>query len=162
MNIAPNELEQVLLKTLSPKHLKTITAKAQRQTIKTLTQTINQQLRQHMKLPAKAIKKRLRYRFDDRPEATLWLGLNPLPLIKFGKPRQTAQGVRVGSNVVDGTFVATMPSGHTGVYRRKTKARLPITEVTQSFEPIRAPLTRALEQTAKQHYEQSILEQLNP
>ena len=45
----------------------------------------------------------------------------PVPLIKYGA-RQTGKGVSVdvlhGRKVITGAFIATMPSGHTGVYVR--------------------------------------------
>ena len=47
----------------------------------------------------------------------------------MGKMRQTAKGVRVGKHSFDGAFIAKMPGGHTGVFKRKTKARLPIKEM---------------------------------
>lgn len=48
--------------------------------------------------------------------------------------RQTKKGVTFGLNtggkrtLIKGAFVATMKSGHTGVFRRRGKARLPIDE----------------------------------
>lgn len=45
----------------------------------------------------------------------------PIPLIKYGA-RQTSKGVSVdvlhGRKLIAGAFIATMPSGHTGVYVR--------------------------------------------
>lgn len=45
----------------------------------------------------------------------------PVPLIKYGA-RQTGKGVSVdvlhGRKLIAGAFIATMPSGHTGVYVR--------------------------------------------
>ena len=48
---------------------------------------------------------------------------------RLGKMKQTAQGVRVGKHSFDGAFIAKMPTGHTGVFKRKTKQRLPIKEM---------------------------------
>lgn len=54
-----------------------------------------------------------------------------IPLIEFGG-RQTAKGVSYdlgrGRNTAPGTFIATMPSGHRGVFGRRGKRRLPIVE----------------------------------
>lgn len=45
--------------------------------------------------------------------------LTRVPLIEFGKKKRPAQA-----------FIATMPrSGHTGIYRRKSRRRLPIVEL---------------------------------
>jgi len=51
-----------------------------------------------------------------------------IPIIKVkGVKKQTALGVRIntgkGSAVLRGHFIATMPSGHTGVFRRKDNAK---------------------------------------
>lgn len=60
----------------------------------------------------------------------------PVPLIAY-PVRQTAKGVSVEVNrgkrtLVKGAFVATMQSGHKGVFRRKSKQRLPISELRGS------------------------------
>lgn len=60
----------------------------------------------------------------------------PVPLVAYPH-RQTKRGVRVEVNrgkrtVVAGSFVATMQSGHRGVFERKGPARLPIQELRGS------------------------------
>lgn len=51
--------------------------------------------------------------------ATVTASGRPIPLIKYGA-RQTARGVSVsvlnGRKVIPGAFIATMPTGHTGVF----------------------------------------------
>lgn len=46
----------------------------------------------------------------------------PIPLIEFPSSRQAAAGVRTSawgrSQIIASSFIATMPSGHRGVYRR--------------------------------------------
>ncbi len=61
---------------------------------------------------------------------------DPVPLIAYPH-RQTTKGVSVEVNrgkrtLVQGAFVATMRSGHEGVFRRRGKARLPIEELRGS------------------------------
>ena len=56
----------------------------------------------------------------------------PMPVAAFNY-RQTSQGVSVEINrgqrsLIRGAFVATMKSGHTGVFYRTSRARLPIDE----------------------------------
>jgi hypothetical protein len=58
---------------------------------------------------------------------------DPIPLVDFPH-RQTAQGVTVAVNansrkLIKSAFVATLKSGHEGVFRRRGKARLPIDEL---------------------------------
>lgn len=60
----------------------------------------------------------------------------PVPLTAYPH-RQTKRGVTVEVNrgkrtLVKGSFVATLKSGHEGVFRRKGKARLPIEELRGS------------------------------
>jgi len=60
----------------------------------------------------------------------------PVPLTAYPF-RQTKKGVSVEVNrgkrtLVKGAFVATMASGHKGVFKRRGKARLPIKELTGS------------------------------
>jgi len=65
--------------------------------------------------------------------AKMTISGKPIPLIAFGA-RQTKKGVSVRvrkANPIEKhktSFIATMKSGHRGVYKRKGKARLPITE----------------------------------
>lgn len=58
--------------------------------------------------------------------ATLTASGRPVPLIKYGA-RQTSRGVTVqvlnGRKLIPGAFIATMPSGHTGVYVRDANAK---------------------------------------
>lgn len=56
----------------------------------------------------------------------------PLPLMQFAA-KQTRKGVTAKAwgnrKLYPGTFIATMKSGHQGVFRRTSKARLPIKEL---------------------------------
>lgn len=52
-----------------------------------------------------------------------------IAVAKTGNAKANAQGVRVGKRQLDHAFLATMPSGHLGVFRRRRKERLPILEV---------------------------------
>lgn len=61
---------------------------------------------------------------------------DPVPLVAYPH-RQTKRGVSVEVNrgkrsLVEDAFVATMKSGHKGVFRRRGKARLPIQELRGS------------------------------
>lgn len=47
----------------------------------------------------------------------------------LGNSVQNSKGVRVGKRQFDNAFMATMPSGHHGVFKRRGKTRLPIREV---------------------------------
>lgn len=76
-------------------------------------------------------------------EGVAWFGLNPLGVTQrgFGNLRQDKAGARAGRLAFKGAFVATMPSGHVAVFRRKGAARLPI--ATETI-PMDTPATRAI------------------
>ena len=72
-------------------------------------------------------------------ELTTVLGVKekkPLPLIAIDpKAKQTPVGVSTRGpggvrRTVPGAFIATMPSGHKGIFMRRGKARLPLRELT--------------------------------
>lgn len=54
----------------------------------------------------------------------------------IGNMRQTSTGAKAGKSQFTGAFVATMPTGHRGIFKRKTKSRLPIREVVLPLEPV--------------------------
>jgi len=66
-------------------------------------------------------------------EAMIRVGGKRIPLIKFSA-RQVRRGVSYGMRrsegrqTIPGAFVATMPSGHVGVFKRRGKVRKPIKE----------------------------------
>ena len=60
--------------------------------------------------------------------AIVWFGILPLHAIRVGQARKTPEGVRVKDYEFPGSFIATMRSGHTGVFKRKGISRLPIQE----------------------------------
>jgi len=95
-----------------------------------------------------------------RPEASLGASIKRIPLMKFnakgpvpsrGRGRGVTYRLRGGRGRVENAFIATMKSGHVGVFRRAGKARLGIVElfgpslgqVFKKFRP--AGLARAWE-----------------
>lgn len=91
----------------------------------------------------------------------------PLPL-SFFKPRQTKAGVSANAwgetKIYPGTFMATMKSGHRGVFVRKGRKRLPIKElwgpgVAQVMA--KDAVTSALESYAVARLEANIMRQLD-
>ena len=72
-----------------------------------------------------------------RPEAAILARGHPIPVIDVkGAKRQTKRGVtakieaKAKPHLFKHAFIATMPSGHTGVFVRKGPARLKIVEET--------------------------------
>lgn len=81
----------------------------------------------------------LREAVPERPEAILGAKLKRIPLIQFNATgpepsRGRGRGVSYklgsqGRNRIQTAFIATMPSGHRGVFVRKARARLGIREL---------------------------------
>ena len=83
---------------------------------------------------------RMRLANYETTAATITVTGRRIPLRRFGA-RQTRRGVsyairRGKRQVAAGSFLATMPSGHAGVMRRKTTARLPIAELYGPSVPV--------------------------
>lgn len=91
----------------------------------------------------------------------------PLPLILFGA-RQTKAGVSAKAwgetKIYPGSFMATMKSGHRGVFIRKTRKRFPIKElygpgVAQVMA--KEAVTASLESYAIERLEANVMRQLD-
>lgn len=65
--------------------------------------------------------------FANVAEGSLWVGLNPIPVHRTGKPRQNKRGAKAGGIQYDGAFVMNDKL----VMMRTSKARLPIEMVTR-------------------------------
>ncbi len=68
---------------------------------------------------------------QSNPQSVVGLSKNSgvIKAKQLGSVSQNASGVRAGRRQFDRAFLATMPNGHKGVFRRRGKARLPIQEV---------------------------------
>jgi len=76
-------------------------------------------------------KKRVQISFADHGVggyAAVWVGYNPIKAAYLGSLRQQRRGARAGKHFFERAFLATMRSGHRGVYLRSGNARLPIDE----------------------------------
>ena len=93
-----------------------------------------------------------------------------IPIGKMG-PKQRPKGVSYGSNAktsvkvgyIPGSFVATMSSGHVGVYKRKGKERTPLVERYGPSIPhvfIQNAINRALLQLAKERWDKEFPHQI--
>lgn len=70
----------------------------------------------------------------DDSVGTIWIGRNPVKAAYLGTPRQTPAGARAGKHFFDRAFVATLKSGHVGIFKRTGKSRLPIESQTVRLE----------------------------
>lgn len=62
--------------------------------------------------------------------ALVRVGLYRMKSSKLGEMKQMAKGAKAGKHMFEGGFIAKMPTGHRGIFRRKGRAALPIYEVT--------------------------------
>lgn len=120
-------------------------------TNKAVTQTrtqIRRDVTRDTGVPAGFLNKRFHtYRATYRkPEARMFIGTMPFSAYKLGIRELKRGGVSIrgagGRETVGSAFVAKMPSGHTGVFKRKTSKRLPIKELKVY---VREPVRRAAE-----------------
>jgi hypothetical protein len=96
---------------------------------------VSRHIRSILNVRAQDVNKRLSIRRAARGEGTadIVIGARGLPLLAFGA-RQTRKGVSVkvlrrgGRKLVRGAFIATMKSGHRGVFVRRGAKALPIDE----------------------------------
>lgn len=89
-------------------------------------------------IPARVIRERVKVRRANlqRVQARVWVGTYAVRVAELGALHQGKKGARAGrGKVIPGSFVATMASGHTGVFKRKGRPRLPIKEQTISLLP---------------------------
>lgn len=110
-------------------------ARAINRSITTLNAQASREIAKDVGLPVTQVKKSLRIiraRFESLVGSVEVTGRR-IPIIAFAA-RQTRRGVTYrgrggGRKVIPGSFIATMRSGHEGVFRRRSKRRLPIIEL---------------------------------
>lgn len=128
VEIDPGELQRIGREfAASEKELRAAWRRAKSRTARRLRTQARKALRENLSLRSAAIlRARLRLR-NTRDDASLWVGLNNLPVTAFkGRPRQTASGVSVGGREFPGAFVGRGGGGNRLVFRRVGRSRLPI------------------------------------
>ncbi len=126
-------------------------ARAVNKTARWLRTQVLRQVSRAVRIPQKALKSRfLIPKKANRTEtrATFWAGMYGIDPLWLGAGRRTKTGYRVGRRQFVGGFRATMRSGHTGVFRREGRERLPIIQEyitinTETEEAVRRLIPRA-------------------
>jgi len=122
------------LEVRSQKVINLATVRALNRTATSVRAEASRQINSRYRIKIAAIKKQLRIKKADRfvQVAEIIASGRRIPLIEFAA-RQTRKGVtvRVTSTrkLVRHAFIATMPSGHRGVFARKGERRLPIQQL---------------------------------
>lgn len=94
----------------------------------------NRVVAKDMGLKVGDVRKRIRLKAPTAQTLTgeLMASLKRIPTINFGA-RGTARGVtyrgKGGRSLIPHAFIATMPGGHAGAFKRKTRQRLPIRQL---------------------------------
>lgn len=106
----------------------------------------------------------------------VWFGLNPIRLSHIGKAKQNNIGVKVGSHFYEGAFIATMASGHEGVFKRSAKSNpknkrvkradgqwseLPIEEVSFEIDGIASAVLERYHHRAEARFKQILKQEIN-
>jgi hypothetical protein len=122
---------------------------------KTLTWAVSHGLRAIASandVPLKALRGRRRGRKRNASRRNLtgqaWFGTLPVLASDVGKPRQTRLGARAGKHAFPGAFVATMPSGHIGIFKRRSASRLPIVEQVVQLSAAESAIEGVARQTS--------------
>jgi len=115
-------------------------------------------------LPKKLVMERLKVikAIRTKLQAAVTAKLYGVQANKVGTMRQNKTGSKVGSYEFPGAFIATMPSGHTSIYKRKRQARLPIQEMTVPLEPMASEIIEHyLDRKVMQRFEVVFRQELN-
>lgn len=119
-----------------PKRVQSATVRALNRALTTGRATVARLVAADMKLPVGAVKDEIRVEKATASTLSIRLraSLKRIPIYDFDAKRVKA-GVSFRSGAggktrsrIPGGFIATMPTGHTGVFTRRGKARLPIDE----------------------------------
>lgn len=115
------------------KHIQIAANRTIRKTVRWLKTAISRQVARDRKLNVGTIKEALKINASTASlSQRLYLSKHSrvIKAYKAGKARQTKKGVRIRNHFFDNAFIATMKStGHTGIFRRKGKERLPLQEM---------------------------------
>jgi hypothetical protein len=102
--------------------------RAVRKTVMWVKTHLARTLSKELQIVQKLVRQRLRVYMQDRRamQGKVWMGMYKIRASRLGRARQTRAGVSVGRHRFPGSFEATMPSGHTDVFKRRGKSRLKI------------------------------------
>ncbi|MDE5064336.1 phage tail protein [Wolbachia endosymbiont of Drosophila tristis] len=105
-----------------------------------------QEISEEKKIKLTVMRKRLRIfkAKTSRLDVLMRANLYDIRVSAIGKMRQTRKGAKVGKHKFIGGFMATMPRGNSGVFRREGRTALPIQEVKLGLEPEASKIIKEL------------------
>ncbi len=95
------------------------------------------EISEEKKIKLTIMRKRLRIfkARTSRLEVLIRANLYDIKASLMGKMRQTKRGTKIGKHEFIGAFMATMPRGNSGIFRREGRTALPIQEIKLPLEP---------------------------
>ncbi|WP_253302203.1 MULTISPECIES: phage tail protein [unclassified Wolbachia] len=104
------------------------------------------EISEEKKIKLTIMRKRLRIfkARTSRLEVLIRANLYDIKASSMGKMRQTKRGTKIGKHEFIGAFMATMPRGNSGVFRREGRTALPIQEVKLALEPEASKIIKEL------------------
>lgn len=113
LNVEPDKARRALLRTINK-----VLASVRSQGLRAIATAHD--------IPSSALRRRRRAAVVRASRANLsglaWFGTVPVKAGYLGKPKQSRLGARAGRHSFEGAFVATVPGGHIGIFRRKENA----------------------------------------
>lgn len=159
ISVNRNELDHLIQGVLSPAALKRVEIRAINETTAWLKSRLLKELPGVTGIPRKVLSRRIRQgkakaKFNNLISGMVWLGIKPIDAMALQDQGAAGRGYMAGGFYFEGGFKATMPSGSTGIFARKTAARLPIkrqnvkidTYVNQVVRRLIPPTEHQLEQ----------------
>ncbi len=108
--------------------------KAQRSAIGTTTTWANKEMQSRMAIktgiPARVFRRFRVVSKRQRDSGLVWVGLNKVKAAYVGDLLEEIGGASAGNYYFEGGFIATMRSGHEGIFKRLGQGRLKIIEQT--------------------------------
>ncbi|WP_338405929.1 phage tail protein [Wolbachia endosymbiont (group A) of Longitarsus flavicornis] len=104
------------------------------------------EISEEKKIKLTIMRKRLRIfkARTSRLEVLIRANLYDIKASSMGKMRQTKRGTKIGKHEFIVAFMATMPRGNSGVFRREGRTALPIQEVKLALEPEASKIIKEL------------------
>ena len=138
LNIKTNNINQIV-ENISNQGLQVrlLAAKALNKTALWLKAQAAKEISKEKQIKLTVMRKRLRIikARTSKLEVIIKANLYDVKAHLLGSMKQTKMGTKVGKHHFIGAFIATMPGGHRGVFKRKGRTALPIKEVKLSLEP---------------------------
>ncbi|APR98965.1 phage tail protein [Wolbachia endosymbiont of Folsomia candida] len=138
LNIKANNINQIISNIDNQgSQVRLLAAKALNKTALWLKAQAAKEISKEKQIKLTVMRKRLRIikARASTLEVLVKANLYAVSASSLGSMRQTKMGAKAGKYMFDNAFIATMPEGHRGVFKREGRTALPIKEVKLPLEP---------------------------